>query len=67
MLIFSPLVGTLGTLEESRHRLIGRSDLQLEKVCLVVTARVHWTLSCCLIDIVPGTITSQNIINFLSR
>lgn len=65
--IFSPLVLAFGALKESRHGLIGRSDLQLEEICFVVTAVVLWTLSGGLIDVLPGSFTTQNIVHFLSR
>ena len=65
-LIFLPFVATIHTLIESSHGLIRRSNLQLEEICLVTSTRVNRALSRGLVDIVPSSISSQHVINFLS-
>lgn len=65
--VLSPLMTTLCTLVERCHRFISRSDLQLEKVCLITTTGIDRTLCTGLVNVLPGTISTEHIVDLLTR
>lgn len=66
-LIFTPLVTTGSALVECRHRLIRRANLQLIEVRLFSRAVASRAQNLSLIDVVPGTLASHDIVDFLGR
>lgn len=58
-------MAAVGAFVEGRHRFIGRSNLKLIEVGLSITA-VGLTIDFSLINVIPSTLTTKNVVDFLS-
>lgn len=63
--LFSPFLGTLCTLVKRRHRLIRTPNLQLIPIRLIIPTLFIRALDPRAIDIVPGTLATQNVLDLL--
>ena len=62
-----PLISAVCALVESSHGLVSRANLDLFEVSLVVLASVDICAEyLCLVDVLPGIVASEYIINFLT-
>ena len=62
-----PLVAAVSTLVESRHRFVGRANLNLFEISLVVFARcLVRAEDLRLVNILPSVVTSENIVDLLA-
>lgn len=65
--VLSPLVPALCALVKGCHGFISRSDLKLEEVRMIVATRLHGTLCNGLVNIIPRTLASENVIDGFAR
>lgn len=61
-LIFSPPIPASHTLEETRHRLIRTSNLDLEKRRLIAITPISRTLRAALLRIIPSSRTTKDVL-----